>query len=415
MKALRVFLAVLILFPLLSCEKSKKVGDEFKPVNLSEKQRMLIASSNEFGFEFYKKVVLQADNNSNFMVSPLSISMALGMTRIGAANATLDSMNKTLFVSGLSETEINEAYKSIIETFSTLDPDVDMQIANSMWYKQGFDVNPDFLNTNRTYFNAEITNLDFANPESVITINNWVDKKTNHLIQKIVDQIPAEAVMYLINAIYYKGQWKYQFEPKDTKDLDFFVNGSAIKVPTMRQQADLNYFKGENFEAVEIPYNQGNFNCTVLLPDVGKTVLDISPQLSFSNWSDWNDQFKMHVVNLEIPKFKYEYEEKNIEPVLTDMGMGIAFDENLADFSRINPDHQLFISKIKHKTFIETNEEGTEAAAATSVEVGTTSVNPNEPQPLYVQINRPFIYLITEKSSRTILFIGVVRNPLADK
>lgn len=415
MKTFRIVFTLLILFTVLSCEKSKKEGDEFKPVNLSEKQRMLINSSNEFGFEFYKRVVSLADNNSNFMVSPLSISMALGMTRNGAANATLDSMNKTLFVSGLSETEINEAYKSIIETFSTLDPDVKLQIANSIWNRQGFDVNSDFLNANRNYFDAEITNLDFADPESVSTINSWVDQKTNHLIKKIVDQIPAEAVMYLINAIYYKGLWKYQFESKDTKDLDFFINGATIKVPTMRQQADLNYFEGEDFEAVEMPYNQGNFNCIVLLPEVGKTVLDISSQLSFANWTAWIDQFRVHDVKLEIPRFKYEYEEKNIKPVLTSMGMGIAFDENLADFSRINSDHQLFISKIIHKTFIETNEEGTEAAAVTSVEVGTTSVNPDEPQPVYLQVNRPFIYLITEKSSQTILFIGVVNNPSVEK
>lgn len=411
MKTIRIVLALIIVSTMLSCEKNNQKKDDYKPVDLSEKQKQVVASSNEFGFEFFRRAIALSENSVNMMVSPLSISMALGMTRNGAANATLDSMNKTLFVSGLSETEINEACKSIIETFTSLDPDVKMQIANSIWNRQGFEVNPDFLNTNKNYFDAEITSLDFSNPESVNTINSWVDDKTNHLIKKIVDQIPDEAVMYLINAIYFKGQWKYQFEPKDTKELDFLVNGANVKVPTMRQKTNLRYFKNENFEAVEMPYNQGNFNCTVILPEAGKTIGDIAPELTLTNWTSWINEFLEYEVTLEIPKFKYEYEEKNVKPVLKDMGMGIAFDDNLADFSRINPNYQLFISDIKHKTFIETNEEGTEAAAVTSVEVGTTSVNPDEPQPVLVQINRPFIYLITEKSSQTILFIGAVNDP----
>ena len=411
MKTIRIVLALIIVSTMLSCEKNNQKKDDYKPVDLSEKQKQVVASSNEFGFEFFRRAIALSDNSVNMMVSPLSISMALGMTRNGAANATLDSMNKTLFVSGLSETEINEACKSIIETFTSLDPDVKMQIANSIWNRQGFEVNPDFLNTNKNFFDAEITSLDFSNPESVNTINSWVDDKTNHLIKKIVDQIPDEAVMYLINAIYFKGQWKYQFEPKDTKELDFLVNGANVKVPTMRQKTNLRYFKNENFEAVEMPYNQGNFNCTVILPEAGKTIGDIAPELTLTNWTSWINEFLEYEVTLEIPKFKYEYEEKNVKPVLKDMGMGNAFDDNLADFSRINPNYQLFISDIKHKTFIETNEEGTEAAAVTSVEVGTTSVNPDEPQPVLVQINRPFIYLITEKSSQTILFIGAVNDP----
>ena len=411
MKTIRIVLALIIVSTMLSCEKNNQKKDDYKPVDLSEKQKQVVASSNEFGFEFFRRAIALSDNSVNMMVSPLSISMALGMTRNGAANATLDSMNKTLFVSGLSETEINEACKSIIETFTSLDPDVKMQIANSIWNRQGFEVNPDFLNTNKNFFDAEITSLDFSNPESVNTINSWVDDKTNHLIKKIVDQIPDEAVMYLINAIYFKGQWKYQFEPKDTKELDFLVNGANVKVPTMRQKTNLRYFKNENFEAVEMPYNQGNFNCNVILPEAGKTIGDIAPELTLTNWTSWINEFLEYEVTLEIPKFKYEYEEKNVKPVLKDMGMGNAFDDNLADFSRINPNYQLFISDIKHKTFIETNEEGTEAAAVTSVEVGTTSVNPDEPQPVLVQINRPFIYLITEKSSQTILFIGAVNDP----
>ena len=404
------FLSVLCLTFACQKEKTDNTPGEFKKVNLTEKQKQVISTCNTFGFEFFKKVNEISGSNTNLMVSPLSVSMALGMTRNGAAGSTLEAMTNTLGFSGMSETDINESYKYIVETFSTLDPKVKMQIANSIWYRNDFSVEQPFVLTNQQYFDAEVTKLDFSSPTAVSTINGWVSNKTNKLIPEIIDAIPAEAVMYLVNAVYFKGVWKYQFEAKNTVQKPFTLsNGTVVQVPSMAQHESLKYYKGTGFEAIELPYNQGNYTMIVLLPDAGKKVNDIIPQLSLEKWNTWSSQFNETDIQLQLPKFKYEYNEKQMKPILTDMGMGVAFNSDLADFKRINTQGGLYISRVMHKTFIETNEEGTEAAAVTAVEVGVTSVGPD--QPVYFTVNRPFVYFIQEKSTGTILFIGTVMNP----
>ena len=408
MKRLCIILSLVsISFLTYSCKKEKTQPAEFKPVNLTEKQKQLINTSNAFGFEFFKKVNEISGSSVNLMVSPLSVSMALGMTRNGAAGSTLEAMTNTLGFSGMSDTDINESYKYIVETFSSLDPKVKVQIANSIWYRNTFSVEQPFVLTNQNYFDAEVSPLDFSSPSAVNTINGWVSDKTNKLIPSIIDQIPADAVMYLVNAVYFKGQWKYQFETKNTELKPFFVSG-GISVQAMTQHETLPYFKGTGFEAVELPYNQGNYSMTVLLPDANKSVADIIPQLSQANWNTWSSQFIETDVQLQLPKFKYTYEEKNMKPILSAMGMDVAFTDK-ADFSRINSNGDLSISRVLHKTYIATDEEGTEAAAVTAVEIGYTSAGPGQVK--YFTINRPFIYFIREKSTGAILFIGTVMNP----
>jgi len=394
-----------------SCSKEKTdTITSFTPVNLSADQKQLVVQSNAFGFEFFKKVNEISGSNTNMMVSPLSVSMALGMARNGAAGTTLDAMNSTLGFAGMSDEQVNESYQHIIGTFTSLDPKVKMQIANSTWYRNGFEVEPAFISANRQYFNSEVTALDFADPASVNTINGWVSDKTNKLIPTILDQIPADAVMYLVNAVYFKGQWKYQFETANTAQKTFTLpNGTVFQAPSMNQHATFQYFKGAGFEAIELPYNQGNFVMSVLLPDAGKSVGDIIPLLSQENWNTWSKQFSDRDIQLQLPKFKYAYEEKQMKPILSGMGMGVAFDADQADFTRINPEGGLYISRVLHKSYIATDEEGTEAAAVTAVEIGVTSAGPD--QVYHFTVNRPFVYFIQEKSTGTILFIGNVMNP----
>jgi serpin B len=395
-----------------SCKKEKTDNNpgEFKQINLTEKQKQLINTNNAFGFEFFKKVNEISGSDVNLMVSPLSVSMALGMTRNGASGSTLEAMTSSLGFAGMSETEINESYKYIIETFSGLDPKVKMQIANSIWYHNIFTVEQPFILANQKYFDASVTKLDFSSPIAVDVINGWVNDKTNALIPEIIDQIPGDAVMYLVNAVYFKGQWRYQFDKSKTQQKQFVLHdGTLIQASAMSQHETLPFFKGAGFEAIELPYNQGNYVMSILLPDAGKTVGDLITQLSQENWNTWSGKFADRDIQLQLPKFKYEYEEKQMKPILSNMGMGVAFDSDNADFTRINSNGGLYISRVLHKTFIETNEEGTEAAAVTAVEVGVTSVGPD--QPYYFTIDRPFVYFIQEKSTGTILFIGTVRNP----
>jgi serpin B len=413
MKQLLLIISIIGISTLIfSCKKEKtdNTPGEFKQVNLTEKQQQLINTSNIFGFEFFKKVNEISGSDANMMVSPLSVSMALGMTRNGAAGGTLEAMTNTLGFAGMSDTDINESYKYIIETFTGLDPKVKLQIANSIWYRNTFSVEQPFIVTNQQYFDASVTPLDFSSPTAVQTINNWVNEKTNKLIPEILDQIPAEAVMYLVNAVYFKGLWRFQFDKNKTQQKPFYlVEGTEVQVPSMVQHESLPYYKGSGFEAIELPYNQGNFVMSILLPDADKTVNDIIPLLSQENWNSWSTLFSNRDIQLQLPKFKYASEEKKMIPILSDMGMGVAFNPVNADFTRINSGGDLYISRVLHKTYIETNEDGSEAAAATVVEISYTSVDPD--QPYYFTINRPFIYFIREKSTGTILFIGTVMNP----
>jgi len=392
-----------------SCDKEKETPGEVKPVQLTEKQRMVVNRSNTFGFDFFRKVYEKSGNEKNLMVSPLSVSMAFGMARNGAAEGTLEAINQTLGMGGLSDSEINESYKYILETFSELDPRVKMAIANSIWYRNTFHVEQDFISTNQQYFHAEVNPLDFTSPSAVEQINDWVSTNTNDLIPTIIEEIPEAMVMYLINAVYFKGQWRYQFDKKNTMDKPFHLEGgSTIQAPFMVQKTDLSFYDGDGFRAAELPYNQGNYNMVVMLPDEGKTVSDIIAKLTTENWKNWQKSFTTGEIQLQLPKFKFAYEEKNMKPILSDMGMTVAFIPDVADFTRINKAGQLFISEVKHKTFIETNEEGTEAAAVTSIGIEVTSVGPN---PVELILDRPFVFFIHEKTSGSILFIGTIMNP----
>jgi len=407
-----IFIPLLLLSLLLiSCEKDSKNAAETKPVQLTEKQKQLVEDANSFGFDFFRKIHSLSGNEKNLMVSPLSVSMAFGMTRNGAAGNTLEEMNNTLGMSGMSDADINESYLYILETFTSLDPRVRLSIANSIWYRNTFKVEPGFLSVNQKYFQSEVNPLDFSNAESVEIINNWVSAKTNSLIPKIIDNISEDMVMYLINAIYFKGQWKYQFDKKNTADEAFHLgDGSVAQVPFMIQETDLAYFDGDQFKAIEMPYNQGNFNMVVMLPDEGKSVSDLVANLSQDNWNSWYPQFSANAVKLRLPRFKFEYSEMRMKQAMSELGMPTAFEENNADFTRINAAGNIYISEVKHKTFIETNEEGTEAAAVTSVGMAVTSIG-NDPVPIEFTCDRPFVFFIHEKTTGSILFIGTVMNP----
>ena len=399
-----IILAGIIL--ILSCDK---LPDEQEPnkLNLTKKSLELIESDNEFGLDFFRKVI-NNETSDNIMVSPLSVALALGMTYNGAADSTKEAMKETLKLSGLSDEEINDAYKSIVDQLLKLDPKVILSIANSIWYRANFSVLPEFIQINQLYYDAEVKELDFNLPDAKDIINAWVDEKTEGLITEIIDYIPAEAVMYLINAIYFKGLWKYEFDPEATSKQAFYSgNGNTEMVDMMEIESDLLYMSNDLFSAVKLPYGDGAFCMTILLPHSQYTTLDITDELTNQNWNVWMNSFgKEHLV-VKLPKFKYEF-FRSLNDDLRDMGMGIAFESFNADFSGINPDEQLFISRVLHKTFIDVNEEGTEAAAVTAVEISLTSANPTGTSFI---VDRPFIFTIQENSSGTILFMGRVNRP----
>ncbi len=412
MKAIKfVIPAIVILLLGYSCEKTKVEESGPKEINLTQKGKILVDSDNLFGINLFKEVLKSEEPEKNVMISPLSVSLALAMTYNGADGDTKEAMEKTLELSGFTIDEINENYKMLIGALASVDPKVLMSIANSIWYKQTFEVEQDFINVNQNYFYAEVSPLDFLDPEAVNTINNWVADKTNDKITEILDYIPASAVMYLINAIYFKGIWKYEFDESGTEEKPFYLsNGTTKDVPMMVQEGSFNYLSNDIIQAVEMPYGAGNYSMIILLPQYNKTLDDIIDQLSNENWNRWLSEFyEAGKVQIHLPKFKFEYED-SLNNELINLGMGIAFDPYNADFSKINPNRQLFISRVIHKTFIEVNEEGTEAAAVTLVEMMETSAGGGETFiPFYV--NQPFIFVIKEKYTNSIIFIGKVMEP----
>ncbi|MAO65238.1 MAG: proteinase inhibitor I4 serpin [Balneola sp.] len=375
---------------------------------LTQSEKKLVETSESFSFNLFKQTVEQADDE-NVFISPLSISIALGMTMNGAEGETFEQMRQTLAFSGLTQQEINEGYESLITLLKEVDPKVSMEVANSVWSNKGFAVQEEFKQTLAEYFNAEATELDFRDPEAKDVINTWVKENTNGLIEKIIeDEIPPEMVMYLINAIYFKGDWTYQFDPERTRESYFALeNDEQVTVEMMNQENKFNVLMNDDVHMIDLPYGDSLFTMTVLMPGDRDMTIDDFIQNKFSRQqvAIWYDELEYRKIPLGLPKFTLEFEIE-MKDILYSMGMEDAFTRK-ADLSGINPDAPLFISEVKHKTFVEVNEEGTEAAAVTSVGIGVTSV------PQSFNVNRPFIFMIREQNSGAILFMGKVMNPNA--
>lgn len=414
-RSLLLGICCILSFSLFHCDGGDDPNPSVSKLNCTDNPEAckLSEATNKFGFDIFKKLESEKPED-NLFISPLSISSALSMTLNGANGQTKDEMLKVLGAEKINLDELNQAYQTLLQELPNLDPKVDLGIANSIWYRQGFEVNPSFLNTNTTYYSSEVRPLDFTKPEAKDIINKWVSDKTNKLIPSIIDQIQDNSVMFLINAIYFKGAWRKQFDTKKTYDSDFFVtNSKQVPVKMMSYGSGLikmPYFGNEKLHAVKLPYADSVYSMTVILPKEGFTVKDVLPELTLTNWNSWNKSFSSEEIFFALPKFSMRY-ENSLNSSLEALGIRTAFMPGQADFSGIAAGKELSISNVKHKSFIEVNEAGTKAAAATSVEIVVTSI-PNNPQFI---VDRPFIFVISESRTNQALFIGKMMNPAADK
>ena len=407
MKKSILFIALsLIVF---SCKEQQTIDTPSVDFVNNKKAAGLVEADTRFGLELFSEVVSMDEAPENIMISPVSVAVALGMTYNGAEGDTKTAFEETLRFSGYSREEINTIHQALINHILQADPKVIMEIANSIWYRQGFNVLQSFIDTNTLYYNAEVAGLDFGDPAAKDIINNWCAVKTHDKIKDVLDYISPQAVMYLINAIYFNGTWTYQFDEKDSYTGTFTKeDNSQTDARYMKMQTDIAYLSNELFSAVDLPYGNGKFSMSVLLPKPGKTTNDIVEQLSLSNFTNWTSGFSEKEVIVTLPKFKFGYKELLNKPLI-DMGLGIAFND-MADFTDINPSGNLSISRVIHQSFIDVNEKGTEAAAVTVVEIRYTSVGP-EDGVFYFNADHPFVFVIREKTSNAILFIGRVSNP----
>jgi len=377
------------------------------PRDLTASEQKLIASSNTFAFDLLRQIN-SSQRDSNVFVSPLSASMALGMTSNGAAGATYDAFRSTLRLGDASRQEVNEGYKSLIALLMGLDTTTDFRIANSIWYEKTFPVNAAFVTDSKSFFNAQVQNLDFSQRSSVDVINTWVSNATAKKIPTILDSIDQSEVMFLVNAIYFKGSWQRRFKTSETHDAPFFaLDGTSKSNPLMHQQEKLRVARAPGVTAVDLYYGNSAFAMTLLLPDSGTSVNSLAESLNGASWTNLLGQFGVREADLYLPRFKVEWQRK-LNGDLTAMGLGLAFSDH-ADFTPMSVrGKELDISRVLQKTFVDVNEEGTEAAAATVVGIQLTSLQ----LPLTVRFDRPFVFAIRERFSGTILFIGkIVKLP----
>ena len=406
-----IILCLLTFAVLSSCSKDNGEEPDLTPENLTltAKSSEVIAYNNEFGVELYSKVALA--ENKNFMLSPLSASAALTMLLNGCAGETYDQLKATLKYPGqMTISEINEVYKSLVSQLLVIDPKVKLALANAIFYRQGFTVKPPFLSTMDTDFDAEIAGLDFLQPSALTTINKWASDNTNGKIPKVLDEISGDAVMFIMNALYFKGDWSYQFDEDLTSDRAFYISGSnSVNVSTMKGDVGSKVTGGAGYSAIELPYGQTNFAMVVIVP--AGTLSDFTASLDAAKWNTitagFDSQEDYGKLTVYMPKFKFSY-EKCLNDQLKSMGMIDAFDPYLADLSGISG-ASIFVSFVKQNTFVEVDEKGTEAAAVTTVGVYTTSF---PPQPNEFVIDKPFVFAIRERTTNALLFIGQVVNPL---
>ena len=405
-KRLTLILLVCICIGFMQCSTRSVPTKHQTSRELTASERHLIESDNKFGLNLFREIIKE-EGDKNVFISPLSVSMALGMTYNGANGETQKAMQEVLELNGLTIQEVNESYKSLIELLRGLDPKVQFRIANSIWFRQELSLEKEFINLNRKYFNAEVSGLDFSDPNAAKIINEWVDKNTNGKIKEIVDDpINPLTVMFLINAIYFKGTWTYEFDKSLTKD-DWFIlpDSSKRTCKMMEQRGKFQYFENADFQAIDLPYGDGDFSMTIFLPRPQKDIDSLIAEFNQENWNRWINSFSKREGILQFPKFTLEYELR-LNEILKALGMAVAFDPLQADFTKMyKGPESLFISKVKHKTFAKVNEEGTEAAAVTSVEMEITSVGP------LMRVDRPFVFVIRENKSQTILFIGKIVEP----
>jgi len=380
--------------------------DAFRAVHLDSD---ISEAYTAFGINLFRALI-EEEPAENLFISPTSAAFSLAMTFNGAAGETRDSMAVALGIAGVPLEQVNRANAQWLEALNdTQDPKVDLALANSIWSKQGYPFHTSFFDRTRQFYGAEVRELTFDDA-ALAQINDWAKRNTRGRIETILDEIDPDDVMFLINALYFKGQWKYRFDEQVTRQGSFTrLDGSRVEVPMMNQRAELPYFRGDDFGMVALPYGNGRFSMVLALPDPGVSLSRFHDSLSPESWNTWLSALQETEVGVVLPRFRME-SDKKLNESLEQLGMGIAFDPLRADFREMGAG-RLYIAFVRQKTFVEVDEEGTEAAAVTVT--GVRLVCACGPEHPILEFNRPFFFAIQDNATGTILFMGQVTDPLA--
>lgn len=413
-----IILLIGILLVVAGCGTKKEKNedaDNSEPVIPShidyheDDSNQIVAPQNELGFKLLP--LIDADDDYNLFISPTSLFMALSMVYNGADGITKEEMAEALQAQGLEIDDLNKASAALLTSLHDKKA-AELNIANSIWLNEKFNLEENIQKNVSDHFNARVEEINIEDPASADKINEWVEKATNDKITDMADSpLDQNLVAMLLNAIYFKGDWIYEFDSDLTEFRDFQTGDSeTIQVPLMQLEEELNYLENADFQAVELPYTDNEMSMHVFLPKEESSLDEFTKSLTIENWDKWQREFTNTEGMLMLPKFELDYEVILNDPLI-ELGMETAFHRNAANFSNmVQEDEQLFISKVKQKSYVKVNEEGTEAAAATSVEVVMESYNPND-SPFQMIVDRPFFFTITDNETRTILFMGSISNP----
>ncbi|SEJ69873.1 serpin B [Dyadobacter sp. SG02] len=378
-------------------------GNEVNPVEIPAS---VSNGTTSFAFDFIHALQKTQSAEENFFVSPLSLHMALGMLLNGAEKETADEIQKALKMDAVALADLNAAYKTLINDLPVADSKVSLGLANSVWYRNGFSVEDDFQSVLKNSFESEVTGLPFDDAAKD-RINKWASDKTNGKIQKVLDNIQPQHVMFLLNALYFKGDWQTRFDAKKTQDTPFRLeNGQSKNVKMMFAGSDFKVGAGSNYDAVRLPYANGQFNMTLIIPKGQNTIDEALKGITGEGWSKLNGGMTERGITVGLPKFTLDYSAQ-LKETLTGMGIKRAF-ENSAQLTKINKLAELYVDFVKQDAYLGIDEQGTEAAAVTTIGIGLTSAG-SEP-PRYI-CDRPFGLIISENTSNTILFVGRIKNP----
>ncbi|MEY8720422.1 serpin family protein [Bacteroides stercorirosoris] len=402
--------ALSLLSILAACQNdenpSKPEPKPRKDISLTRVEQSLLDANTDFAFRFFSQVCNTEDEKPNVFVSPLSASLCLSMITNGASGNTLTEMQDVLGfpASSFSLDDLNNYNQKLTTALLDLDNTTQLGIANSIWVKQGFKVYDSFVNVNKQMYDAQVQELDFTSPTAKDVINRWCAEQTNDCIKEVIKVIPANARMYLLNALYFKGIWASQFEKSATRQENFTnSDGTQQKVNMMNQTEMFNYTKNSTFSIAELPYGNEAFSMVILLPSGGKTLDESLSELTSENWKEWNSNMAGKQLQVKLPRFRVEYDKTLIDDMIA-MGMKDAFDGNKADFSKMSA-AELYVGILQQFTYINVDEEGTEAAAVT---VGGMLDSAGLPVTIPFYVDSPFAFMIKEKSTGAILFMGKV-------
>jgi len=373
------------------------------PRPLTASEQTVLTAANAYSFVLWR-TINDSLSGENVFVSPLSASFALGMTMNGANGTTYDEMRSALQFGDIGLTAIDSGYKSLITLLTSLDPSTTMQIANAIFYSQNFPFNANFTQAATTYFDAAVTARNFADLTGTLNaVNDWASAKTNGRIPKVLDSVDPAAVMYLLNAIYFKGSWRERFDPAETRDATFHAVRGDQSAKLMHRQGKTPYAETGDYQAVDLPYGDSAFTMTVVLPKDGRSVETVAASLTPAAWQSLGASFAQREVDLYLPKVTLSW-KRELSGNMKALGMRAAFADG-ADFTRMSTlGHQLVLSLLQQDSFVSIDEEGTEAAAVTVGGISVTSAPTVTP----VRIDRPFIFVIRERLSGTVLFMGKI-------